>query len=142
MSNQMIKVDVEQIMKEIRDEIQKKGLTHDVLSFQDISGKNICCSLIFNRDELKKRMCYLNNSNRVEYFHQIIPHRGIKNIIKLVIRKCLRFLLQPLIEEQNHYNAELVQALNQMQLFVEEQIRQNEDYRNQIEMIKKQDEGQ
>ena len=59
-----------------------------------------------------------------------------------MIRKCLRFLLQPLIEEQNHYNAELVQALNQMQLFVEEQIRQNEDYRNQIEMIKKQDEGQ
>lgn len=137
MEEQMIKIDVEKIMEEIRENIKERGYTNDLLSFQDIEINANAYATKFSVSELEKWMKYTNSSHRIEYYHQVIPHNSLKNNVKAIIRKCLRFLLQPLVEEQNYYNANLVKTINQMNLFIQEQIQQNEEYEDRIEMLEK-----
>lgn len=133
----MMKIDVEKIMEEIRADIKAKGYTNDLLSFQDVVMDNTTENLKFNMDEMNHCTHAANVSARVEYYHQIIPHRGLKNLIKIFIRKSMRFLLQPLVEEQNRYNADSVRTINQLIRFVQEQTEKNDEYEELIRQMQK-----
>lgn len=137
MEEQMIKIDVEKIMEEIRADIKAKGYTNDLLSFQDVAMDNTTEDTKFNMDEMNHCTHAANVNARVEYYHQIIPHHGLKNLIKIFIRKFLRFLLQPLVEEQNRYNADAVQTINQLTRFVQEQTGKNEELEEIIQQMQK-----
>ena len=135
MSGQMIKIDVEKIMDEIRQEIKEKGYTNDLLSFQDVEIESDAAKAEFDMNEMKNCVQAANMSARVEYYHQMIPHRGLKNIVKIVLRKILRFLLLPLLEEQNRYNADSVRTINQLTRYVEEQLQKNHEYEEEIRRL-------
>lgn len=55
--------------------------------------------------------------------------------MKIVLRKILRFLLLPLLEEQNRYNADSVRTINQLTRYVEEQLQKNHEYEEEIRRL-------
>lgn len=135
MSEQMIKIDVEKIMEEIRQNIKEKGYSADILSFQDVEIDKNFDQEPFSIFELENQMQGLKDNYRVEYYSQIIPSHGVKNLIKKLIRKCIRPVLFPLLELQNVRNEKVVNILMQMDSFMQEQLKKNEEYRTQLKYL-------
>lgn len=117
----MEKIDVEEIMEKIREDIKEKGYKDSDLSFSDVP---LSIPLnndieIFNLDVLLEKLKEANESVGVHYYN-VIESRGIKGIIKKAIRKTLKFLLYPLCQGQERNNAFSIQAMNQMLLYIQE----------------------
>ena len=142
MEETMMQINVEQIMEEIRENIKRRGYTDDFLEFEDIETKDLLNAAFFDFDEMLASLQKANMKSSVNYYCDVIPHRGVKNLVKAVIRKFLRFLFMPIIEEQNQYNAYSVRMLNQVALFAQEQIRLNEEMKRKLEAIGQKEQNQ
>ena len=138
----MMQINVEQIMEEIRENIKRRGYTSNFLEFEDIETKALLNAESFDFNEMLASLQRANMKSSVNYYCDVIPHRGVKNLAKAVIRKFLRFLLMPIIEEQNQYNAHSVRVLNQVVLFAQEQIRLNEEMKRKLEAIEQKEQNQ
>ena len=142
MEETMMQINVEQIMEEIRENIKQRGYTSDFLEFEDIETKELLNAASFDFNEMLASLQRANMKSSINYYCDVIPHRGVKNLVKAAIRKFLRFLLMPIIEEQNQYNAYSVRVLNQVALFAQEQIRLNEEMKRKLEAIEQMEQNQ
>jgi len=117
-------IDVEEIMKEIRLEIQEKGLNESMLSFQDVDGGEILKGLQngekYDPGELERLVQQVNLRSNVPWYHRV-EGNAFANFIKKVIRKLIRFMIIPVVEEQNAFNGSAAQCLNQLLAYVKEQ---------------------
>lgn len=136
MSENIQSVDVEKIMEEIRANISARGETDEALSFDESSadleyGNEIMGSVVYSDKELHHYVVSANQEHNIP-FYQMIPKGGFKSFLKRSIRKIIAFIILPLRDAQNRYNANVVQALMQieaysldqregMQAYVEEQ---------------------
>lgn len=123
MSEQMQNIDVEKIMEEIRENIKKRGYTPDMLSFNDVKTQmpeNSGGVTTFNVHELRTQVQDTNLHCSLQYY-AMIPSGGIKSFIKRSVRKLLRFLILPIVDEQNIFNGCAVRSLNQLEAYVQEQ---------------------
>lgn len=99
----MIKIDIEKIMDEIREEIQKKGYIEDLPSFKE------CCDSYC--DGVEKLLDESYNAQNYAYIEEypVWQTGGIINklkvFIKKVIRKFIKFYIVPIIEKQNAFNS-------------------------------------
>jgi len=117
-------IDVEEIMKEIRLEIQEKGLNESMLSFQDVDGGEILKGLRngekYDPGEFERLVQQVNLRSNVPWYHRV-EGNALANFIKKVIRKLIRFMIIPVVEEQNAFNGSAAQCLNQLLAYVKEQ---------------------
>jgi len=117
-------IDVEEIMKGIRLEIQVKGLNESMLSFQDVDGGEILKGLQngekYDPGELERLVQQVNLRSNVPWYHRA-EGNALANFIKKVIRKLIRFMIIPVVEEQNAFNGSAAQCLNQLLAYVKEQ---------------------
>lgn len=100
MEEKIIPVNVEEIMKEIRQNIAERGETPDVLSFEEQTADQECeasflSSAKFSEGELHQEIEMANSGHNIEYY-QMIPAGGVKSFIKRSIRKVIAFVVQPL----------------------------------------------
>ncbi len=120
-------INTEEIMSEIRAEIKKKGYTDKILSFDDIGeftdaqgGYN---SQTFSFDELTFQVNQMNAQYNVAEY-RIYPNVGVGNkvkaLIKKLLRKPIRFYINPIVNDQNEFNASVVRAANQLRFYVAE----------------------
>lgn len=138
MAEEMLTVNVKEIMEEIRQNIKDQGYTESLLSFQDVKPKEyIAGNGKLDLQKLHRVLNVVNEKQKIEYYHQFIPHRGVKNIIKAGIRKILRFLIQPFTETQTEFNVSSALTLNQISYFIIEQLNQNEEYETKIAELEK-----
>lgn len=112
-------INVEKIMDEIRKDIQERGYANDMLSFEDVKNSDIggCC---FNRNEYHDIITRLNHCYFVPWYREI-GQTGVKAIVKKTIRKIVTFLIAPMSDEQNRFNADVTKAFNQQLGYIEEQ---------------------
>lgn len=108
MSENIQPINVEEIMKEIREDIEKRNLRDDLPDFDSIvigDGKD----MLTDSDTLTR----LNNEYYLSYY---VDYTGnpLKNMFKKVIRKVLKFLILPLVEKQIAFNADVVTYLNEL----------------------------
>lgn len=113
------KINVQKIVEEIRKEIEEKGYTEDMLSFHEIPIENELLTDEFQMSEWKNNLKMANARCQINYYREI-PQTGIKKFIKRVIRKLAGFLIIPIIEEQNDFNAYVVRCLNQVDKLIDE----------------------
>jgi hypothetical protein len=114
-------LNIEDIMTEIRADIQEKGLTGDMLSFADIpcdaNPRNRAEQ--FDPDQLQKNVSYVS-----DYFKLVtdnpISGGGLSRFFKKAIRKMIRFYAQPIAEDQSALNANTAQALQQLELYIQD----------------------
>lgn len=113
-----IEVNIEEIIQEIRREIQEKGYKETDLSFSDIpipearSGQASAVSMGYTQEDLKNILDYLN----ANYLHDImLPFESgnpVAAVFKKAVRKMVRFLFYPVLAQQNAFNGSVVNALN------------------------------
>ncbi len=112
-------LNIEDIMSEIRAEIREKGLTGDALSFADIpcdaNPRNR--SEQFDPDLLQKDISYVSDNFHL-FTENPISGGGIGRFFKKVMRKMMRFYIEPIADDQSALNANTAQALQQLELYI------------------------
>ena len=140
MTETMQPIDVEKIMEEIRAEIKAKGYDNTMLSFRDVDGTDklnrMQMEVKFNLNELEYHVQQVNLRSHVERYHQVEGGK-LANLFKKVIRKLTRFMIIPVVEEQNAQNEAVFDALNQLLAYVKEQEDVITDLQRQLEEEKK-----
>ncbi len=110
-------INIEEIMHGIRQEIKEKGLSPDMLSFEDVPyqkpGDAVSgCSL--DSEEVRNAMVYLNGHYNVQPYKPL-GGNALFVFIKKVIRKLVKFYIEPIVNDQNNFNANTVRVLNAVQ---------------------------
>lgn len=106
-------IDIEKIMTEIREEIAEKHLTPDMLSFADVPvpGPQVSDAAGWNSQNTKDALTYLNS-------HYVIqPYKELRGnpasvFLKKVLRKLIKFYIEPIAEEQSAFNANAAHLFN------------------------------
>lgn len=122
MAQQMKEINVEQIMQEIKEDIQKRGYTDENIDFENITG-NVKAVLgiktDFSAHELECAIRGAADMHRIEYY-RMIPKGGVKSFIQRSIRKMVKFMMVPMVDQQNQFNYQTTVCLRQFEAFVKE----------------------
>ncbi|MGN0838689.1 MAG: hypothetical protein ACI4NN_06355 [Pyramidobacter sp.] len=115
-------INVEKIMEEIRREIKEKGLTNDVLSFENIPVPDELSTSEdtigdFDRQKFLSSSRAVNRSYRVSLWRPLSGSR-LKQFVKKVIRRLIRPIVQPVIEDQTAFNSAVMRNLNEVRNYV------------------------
>lgn len=121
----MQNVNIEQIMQEIRTEITEKGYTNDMLSFSDvIVDTNDLSVHKFDKVVFNEELYSLNHSWDVQAYRPIIGGGSVKSkiatFVKKVIRKFVKFYVEPIAEDQSNFNALTVKLFNLVECYMNE----------------------
>lgn len=110
----MENINIEEIMAQIKREIQEKGLTPDMLSFEDVPYSKPVQVTREGGASLADADDALAHMNAHYYVQPYKPIAGnpVKVFIKKVIRKLTKFYVEPVVFEQNEFNANTVSVLN------------------------------
>lgn len=115
MSEENEKVDIEQIMNEIRSEIKAKGYS-DILEFDDVV---VNTTIKFNPQMLNEGVTEINQRCQVNWYREI-EGNPIANFIKRIARKFIQFMIAPIVSDQNNFNIWTVRTLSQVKNFIDE----------------------
>lgn len=124
------KIDIEKIILEIREEIRTKGYIEEKLDFDRIPIKRaVSASLLdvkeFNMEELLQSVAEINQYYYIEPYKELKSTRPMIGpiivFIKKIIRKLIKFYIEPVVFEQRNYNASVVCCINQMVKYIDEQ---------------------
>ena len=117
-------INVESIMKEIKKEIEVKGYTNDLLSFDDVvvdvgaMNVNKFDKIKFNED------IYVANHE-----WEVNPYRPLQgNKVTVFFKKVIRKLV--------YFNASIVRMMNQMNCYIEEKDKEIAELKKEIEQLK------
>lgn len=114
-------IDIENIMSEIRSDIQQKGLNSSMLSFADVpcDANPTDTSSVFDPGTLHNNVLFVGNQ------YELQPYRPLKGnpisvFFKKIFRKLIKFYIEPLAQEQTYFNANAAQALQEVELYISE----------------------
>jgi O-antigen chain-terminating methyltransferase len=114
-------IDVEKIMEEIRREIDQRGYENNLPAFDKMFLSDDCETE--NQDLTKLSDCLFQLSSKwgISADHPIKSRNGLigKIIIfcKKLIRKCIRFHVEPIVIEQNENNRLIYECIRELYLF-------------------------
>lgn len=132
-------IDIEVIMENIRNTIKEKGYTNEMLGFEDakeMSDKFTHEDSKFSYEEFLSNLDKVNQSYTVQYYRNV-EGRGIKSFIKKSLRKALSFLILPMVKEQMEFNASITRSMNQLEHYVREEKKKENDYEELAEKLEK-----
>ncbi len=114
-------INVTDIMKDIREEIKKKGYSSDMLSFADVplDVQDTDNMARFDTDILHSNVEYLSHSCTAKLGN---PNTGnpFSRFFKRLAVRMLGFYLEPYADKQNSLNACTAQAQEQVELYIQE----------------------
>lgn len=116
-------INIEEIMAQIKREIKEKNLSSDMLSFEDVPYKKpvqISRSGNASLSDADETLAFMNAHYYVQPYKPITGN-PIKVFIKKVIRKLTKFYVEPVVFEQNEFNANTVSVLNTLRNTAENQ---------------------
>ena len=127
-------VNIEDIMADIRSEIQKNGYQKEMLSFSDVpyAEQTADSADRFDSDVLRDHVQFAEEQYCIEPEKELQGNFLVTAARKLA-RKMTRFYVEPIAEEQSAVNASLVQAMQEVELFIQEQNQQA--LHDRIEML-------
>ncbi len=120
MSDKIESVDVEDIMKKIRENIAARGETEEILSFNEkeagseIKGIVPGSAIEFDEDELSDAVSSAFEFHNIPYYEPFEGNQA-KVLIKRVGRKAMAFQMHPLRDRQNQYNYYAARSLQLME---------------------------
>ncbi|MDD6268606.1 MAG: hypothetical protein PUA84_00925 [Oscillospiraceae bacterium] len=119
-------LNIEDIMSEIRADIEEKGLSGDMLSFADIpcdaNPRNYAEQ--FDPDQLRKNVEYVSDCFVLNTENELTGGSASR-FFKKVIRKLIRFYAEPVADEQSNINANTAEALQQVELYIRDSQEQS-----------------
>ena len=97
-------INIEEIMAEIKQKIKEQGLTADMLSFEDVPYKKNAQS-----GSASEALDYISTQ-----YYKELQGNGIKVFYKKVLRKLMKFYVEPVVFEQNDFNANAVTVIKSL----------------------------
>ena len=129
-----VTVNVNEIMKEIRNDIQEKGYTNDMLSFDDVIV-DVGTGQVTKFDKVKfnEEIFNINHEWNVQAYR---PLQGgkVSVFFKKVIRRLVYFFVEPIVLAQDGFNASLVRMMN---CYIDEQNEQIKELKEKIDELEK-----
>ena len=129
-------LNIEEIMSQIKKDIEVKGYTNDLLSFDDVivdvSSMNVNK---FDKVKFNEDLYVANHEWEVNPYRPIQRNK-VTVFIKKAIRKCVYFFVEPIVMAQDGFNASLVRMMNQMGCYIDEQNKEIAELKKQIEELK------
>lgn len=117
MQDSMKVIDMQQIIKELKEKVEKRNYSDELLKFEDIQvsikGKE------FDRNEFFACLDYLNCNHEVSYYMELQGGK-IKRLLKKIVRKIIKPVLFPMNYQQNVFNVNIVRCLNCINAFINE----------------------
>ena len=108
-------IHIEEIMQNIWKEIKEKGLSSDMLSFEDVPYQKPDAAVNgAGSEEVKNSLVYLNGHYNVQPYKPL-GGNPLFVFIKKVLRKLMKFYIEPIVNDQNNFNANVVRVLNAQQ---------------------------
>ena len=126
-------INIENIMNEIRAEIKAKGLTSDMLSFDDVPVQHHI-STEPQANEADIALAYINQHYSIQPYKQL-QGSGLKVFMKKAIRKLVKFYVEPVVFAQNTFNAHVVRVINPTKAVVDELVNRVAELENQQEHL-------
>lgn len=128
-------INVEEIMKQIKADINAKGYTNDLLSFDDVvvdvSSMNV---VKFDKLQFKEDLYVANHEWNVNPYRPLQGGR-IRVFIRKVIRKLVYFFVEPIVMAQDGFNASVVRMMNQMNCYIDQQEKEIEELKSKISQL-------
>ncbi|MGB4090448.1 MAG: hypothetical protein WBK46_00725 [Ruminococcus flavefaciens] len=100
-------INIEEIMSDIKREIKEKGLTGDMLSFEDVPYKKTPQA----GGSVSEALDFLNSNYNVQPYKEL-KGNPLKVVFKKIIRKLMKFYIEPTVNDQNNVNSSIVTVLN------------------------------
>ena len=131
-------IDVEKIMIELRESIEKRGYEKKELVFADIDADNLYeiegLEAEFN---LERTRFELNEMNRMQQIQCWKPLYGnpLKVFFKKIMRKLMKFYIEPVVSEQDQFNHHAVIAVAQLSKKCEEDQQTINELERRIAML-------
>ena len=121
MADSVQNINVEEIMEEIRRDIKEKGYTNDDVSFADVSAdeKYATPEHSFLLAHNVKALQINYNVNAYRPLVSTRPLGGLIVFIRKVIRKLIKFYIEPIVFDQNDVNRLTVTCLKDFYLDME-----------------------
>jgi len=117
----MAEIDVQEIIKQIRADIEKMPEEEKVLSFEDLELPGTEAVTEYNAAVFGVEVLECSHSGRLSAYRELHSRRGpLGSIIiffKKVVRKCISFCLVPICEDQTSYNQRISRCLNQIRAY-------------------------
>ena len=128
-------VNVEETLEELRKRAEERRYEQEPLEFQSvtISDSAIVEEGSYSYLKYEKALDYLKQNWHHEMNFPITGANKIVLLVKKMFQKCIRFMVYPIVDFQNAYNANNVRCLLQMEKYLEEA----EGYRQKIEELEK-----
>ena len=127
-------INIEEIMAEIKRSIKEKNLTADMLSFEDVPyEKAVDMSSGGSIEECDTALSYLNTHYYIQPYKEL-GGNPLKVFFKKVIRKLTKFYVEPVVFEQNEFNANTAKVLNTLRGAAGEAA-EAPDYSGRIEVL-------
>jgi len=127
-------INIEEIMAEIKRGIREKGLTADMLSFEDVPyEKPVDMTSGTSVEESDEALRYLNTHYYIQPYKEL-GGNPLKVFFKKVIRKLTKFYVEPVVFEQNEFNANTAKVLNTIRNSVGDAA-DTPDYSGRIEVL-------
>lgn len=132
MSNE---INVEEIMAEIRSNIKERGYEPLPVEFEEITIDKpaIQPGIAFDADDFKQEVNYLNYNWNNSFQVPVSGGNKIAVFVKKMISKCTRFIVFPIVNYQNAYNASNARCMMQ----VKEYMAELEKYREKVDALEK-----
>ena len=94
------KINIEEIMKDIRREIAEKGYDSSMLSFDDVSLNS---DLTDDDLDMEESLRYAKLNFEVEAYRKL-PGNAAVVFVKKIFRKFMKFYIEPIVRDQNQLN--------------------------------------
>ena len=131
-------INVEEIMKEIREEIRKKGIEHlPPIEFEfDLKEDKLSTRY----EKFRFNVDVLNRIWSLSDHYPIFSHRKIIGPLivvgKKIAKRLMKWYASPLLKQQTEYNAHNVRAMNELRDMLTEIIKEHRELEGKIRSLK------
>ncbi len=136
MEDKIEQINVEEIMSEIREQIKERGYTEKELKFADLRDDLMPGSNDFySYEQFAATVDQMDNKRVVQWWNPITGN-PVSIFFKRFIRKCVTFIIDPIVVRQNDFNNYTASAFTQIGAkFEQEQDYDLEEMQNKIELL-------
>lgn len=143
MEQEYLELNVDGILEEIRSDISKRGLRGELPPFSDFSTfsmEPLSLSRRLDLKELNRDVLEMSRICEIDLDAPLTAKRRflapLEFFFKSILRKLLRFVLWPIVTEQNFFNKLTVYSMNQTRNYIMETA--EKDYEKEIRELKEQ----
>lgn len=132
-------INIEKIMMEIREAIKSKNYDNLPVRFDDVCLRIDKKQTDFNINHFNESVNYLNNKYHVVAYRNIMSRNGLLGkfiiFVKKILRKSIKFYIEPIVDSQNEFNASVAQSINEIRRYVYETQTSKDDINFEISKL-------